>query len=136
VAFSTPFAKDPMSGDQPEEPKIFDSRVGFVRKLAQDTGVSEEQGRYLISMVGYDYPSIVREARILKKRQAMSIRGLKFLHQWLSNNIPETAKADVISVDELTHKLIADAKSVGIKRDEIDEEVDSLYQTILDAIVH
>ncbi len=33
-------------------------------------------------------------------------------------------------------KLIADAKSVGIKRDEIDEEVDSLYRTLLDAIVH
>ena len=42
----------------------------------------------------------------------------------------------VISVDELTHKLIADAKALGIKRGEIDEEVDSLYRTILDAIVH
>lgn len=30
----------------------------------------------------------------------------------------------------------ADAKAVGIKRDEIDGEVDSLYRTILDAIVH
>jgi hypothetical protein len=66
----------------------------------------------------------------------MSTRGTNFLHQWLSNNVPETAKADVISVDELTHKLIADAKALGIKRDEIDEEVDSLYRTILDAIVH
>jgi len=50
--------------------------------------------------------------------------------------VPETAKADVISVDELTHKLIADAKALGIKRGEIDEEVDSLYRTIVDAIVH
>ncbi|SDA40387.1 DUF768 domain-containing protein [Mesorhizobium qingshengii] len=66
----------------------------------------------------------------------MSTRGINFLHQWLANNVPETTKADVISVDELTHKLIADAKALGIKREEIDEEVDSLYQTILDAIVH
>ncbi|QND60623.1 DUF768 domain-containing protein [Mesorhizobium huakuii] len=66
----------------------------------------------------------------------MSARGINFLDQWIANNILETTKADVISVDELTHKLIADAKSVGIKRDEIDEEVDSLYRTILDAIVH
>ena len=66
----------------------------------------------------------------------MSTRGINFLDRWLANNVPETAKADVISVDELTHKLIADAKSLGIKRGEIDEEVDSLYRTILDAIVH
>jgi len=66
----------------------------------------------------------------------MSTRGINFLDRWLANNVPETAKADVISVDELTHKLIADAKALGIKGEEIDEEVDSLYRTILDAIVH
>ncbi|WP_044550038.1 DUF768 domain-containing protein [Mesorhizobium japonicum] len=66
----------------------------------------------------------------------MSTRGINFLEQWLANNVPETTKADVISVDELTNKLIADAKAIGVKRSEIDEEVDSLYRTILDAIVH
>ncbi|MCF6121617.1 DUF768 domain-containing protein [Mesorhizobium sp. M7A.F.Ca.CA.001.07.2.1] len=66
----------------------------------------------------------------------MSARGINFLHRWMTNNVPETTKADVIAVDELTHKLIADARSLGIKREEIDEEVDSLYRTILDAIVH
>jgi hypothetical protein len=66
----------------------------------------------------------------------MSTREINFLDHWLRNNAPKTTKVDVISVDELTHKLIADAKSVGIKREEIDEEVGSLYRTILDAIVH
>lgn len=66
----------------------------------------------------------------------MSARGINFLHKWISNNIPDTAKADMVSVDELTHKLVADAKAVGIKRNEIDEEVDSLYRTIVDAIAH
>lgn len=66
----------------------------------------------------------------------MSARGINFLDRWIANNVPETTKADVISVDELTHKLIADAKALGIKRGEIDEEVDSLYRTLLDAIVH
>jgi hypothetical protein len=66
----------------------------------------------------------------------MSTRGINFLDRWITNNVPETAKADVISIDELTHKLIADAKALGIKRGEIDEEVESLYRTILDAIVH
>ncbi|BAV48110.1 Protein of unknown function DUF768 [Mesorhizobium loti] len=55
----------------------------------------------------------------------MSTCGINFLDRWLANNVPETMKADVILVDELTHKLIADAKAIGIKRGEIDEEVES-----------
>jgi hypothetical protein len=66
----------------------------------------------------------------------MSTRGINFLDRWIANNVPEATKADVISIDELTHKLLADADAVGIMRIEIDEEVDSLYRTILDAIVH
>lgn len=66
----------------------------------------------------------------------MSARGRNFLDRWISNNVPETMKADVLLVDELTHKLISDAKALGIKRIEIDEEVDSLYRTILHAIEH
>lgn len=46
----------------------------------------------------------------------MSTRGINFLHRWLANNVPKSTKADVISVDELTHKLVADAKALGIKR--------------------
>ncbi|MBZ9810967.1 MULTISPECIES: DUF768 domain-containing protein [unclassified Mesorhizobium] len=66
----------------------------------------------------------------------MTTRGINFLDRWIANNIPETTKSGAISVHELTHQLFADAKSLGIKRDEIDEEVDSLYRTIFDAIVH
>ena len=65
----------------------------------------------------------------------MSSRGINFLDQWIANNVPETTKADVISVHELTRKLIADARCVGIRREEIYEEVQSLYRAILDAIV-
>ena len=56
----------------------------------------------------------------------MSARGITFLHKWIANSVPKTARPDVISINELTHKLFADAKSVGIRREEIDEEVDSL----------
>jgi hypothetical protein len=65
----------------------------------------------------------------------MSKRGGTFLRQWLGNNVPDTAQTDAALVDELTHKLIADAKSLGIRRAEIDEEVDDLHQTIHDAIL-
>ena len=66
----------------------------------------------------------------------MSTREINFLHYWIANNVPETTKADVISVDELIYELLTDAELAGIKRDEIYQEVDSLYRTILDAIVH
>jgi hypothetical protein len=49
-----------------DEQKSFDPRAEFVRKVARETGVSEAQVLYLISLVGYHHSSIVREARILK----------------------------------------------------------------------
>lgn len=66
----------------------------------------------------------------------MSTRGINFLHQWIRNNVPETAKSDAVSISEITHKVFSDAKALGIKREEIDEEVDSLYRTLFDWIVH
>ena len=66
----------------------------------------------------------------------MSTRGTDFLHKWMANNVPETASADIISVAELTQQLFADAKAAGISSVEIEEEVGSVYEMILDAIVH
>ncbi|TRC98334.1 DUF768 domain-containing protein [Mesorhizobium sp. WSM4303] len=66
----------------------------------------------------------------------MSPRGIDFLNGWIANNIPEKAKSDAVTVSEFTHKLFADAKAIGIKRGEIDEEVDSVYQTLVEAPVH
>ncbi|MBM2712718.1 DUF768 domain-containing protein [Mesorhizobium caraganae] len=66
----------------------------------------------------------------------MSTRGTNFLHEWLSGNVPETVGADIISVAELTQKLFADAKAFGINCVEIEEDSGSVYEAILDAIVH
>ncbi|MGX9147996.1 DUF768 domain-containing protein [Mesorhizobium sp. 128a] len=66
----------------------------------------------------------------------MSTRGINFLDKWISSKIPETAGADVISVGGLTAQLFADAKAAGISSVEIEKEVSSVYQSILDAIVH
>ena len=65
----------------------------------------------------------------------MSTRGTNFLHKWISNNIPDTAGADVISVAELTQKLFADARAIGIGSVELEEDIGSAYEAILDAIV-
>ncbi|TGQ95441.1 DUF768 domain-containing protein [Mesorhizobium sp. M8A.F.Ca.ET.208.01.1.1] len=66
----------------------------------------------------------------------MSTRGTDFLDQWIRNEVPETVGADVISVAELTRKLFADAKVLGISEKEIEEDTGSAYEAILDAIVH
>jgi len=66
----------------------------------------------------------------------MSTRGTDFLHKWISQNVPETTSFDIISVAELTQKLFADAKAIGISSVEIEEDCGSVYETILDAIVH
>jgi hypothetical protein len=66
----------------------------------------------------------------------MSARGAKFFQQWLSNNPPNTVGADAISASELTHKLFADARALGISSTEIEEDTGSIYEAILNAIVH
>ena len=58
----------------------------------------------------------------------MSTRGTDFLYKWISANVPETVGADIISVAELTQKLFADAKAIGIISVEIEEETGSLYE--------
>ena len=61
---------------------------------------------------------------------------MNFLDQWLSNNLSGIVSADVISVAEAIQKLFADAKAIGIISNEIEEETGSVYETVLDAIVH
>ncbi|WP_348524712.1 hypothetical protein [Mesorhizobium huakuii] len=56
--------------------------------------------------------------------------------QWAVANVPDTVGADVISVAELTQKLFADAKALGIGSVEIEEDIGSAYEAFLDAIVH
>ena len=66
----------------------------------------------------------------------MSTRGTDFLYKWISAYVPETVGADIISVAELTQKLFADARAIGVSSVEIEEETGSVYEAILDAIVH
>jgi hypothetical protein len=38
---------------------------GLVRRLAGESGITEEQARELIALLGYDWASLIREARLL-----------------------------------------------------------------------
>ncbi|TIN20225.1 MAG: DUF768 domain-containing protein [Mesorhizobium sp.] len=66
----------------------------------------------------------------------MSTRDTNFLHQWLANNQAGMISADVLSIAEFIQELFADAKSLGISSTELQEDAGSIYQAILDAIVH
>jgi hypothetical protein len=39
----------------------------FVRRLVEETGISKDQARELIEMIGTDWASLLREARFLKR---------------------------------------------------------------------
>ncbi|WP_214477397.1 DUF768 domain-containing protein [Mesorhizobium sp. dw_380] len=66
----------------------------------------------------------------------MSTRGTNFLHTRISNNVPERARSDVLSVAELTQKAFADAKAAGISSNELEEDTGSVYEAIFTSIVH
>ena len=66
----------------------------------------------------------------------MSTRGTDFLYKWIGANVPVTVGADIISVAELTQKLFEDAKAIGISCNEIEEDTGSVYEAILNAILH
>ena len=38
------------------------------RRLARETGISLDQAQFLVSILRYDWPSLVREARLIAKR--------------------------------------------------------------------
>lgn len=47
------------------------ARAALAQRVVRDTGISEEQARTLISDLGCDWSSLVREARIMRKSAAL-----------------------------------------------------------------
>lgn len=66
----------------------------------------------------------------------MSTHGANFLHKWIASNLDCVESADIISASELAQKLFADARAVGIGSNELEEDVGSVYQVVLEAIMH
>ncbi|TPK85171.1 DUF768 domain-containing protein [Mesorhizobium sp. B2-4-13] len=63
-------------------------------------------------------------------------RGARRVVDQLSNNGRHRPLGGGRSVAELTQKLFAYAKKVGISSTEIEEGAGSVYEAVLDAIVH
>ncbi|RUX28246.1 hypothetical protein EOA13_17780 [Mesorhizobium sp. M7A.F.Ca.US.011.01.1.1] len=53
-----------MHGEEPEHPGL---PLDAITALARDTGATEQQIREIISLLGFDRASILREARLLAK---------------------------------------------------------------------
>jgi hypothetical protein len=53
--------------DEPREPLSMGDFL--VRRLMEETGVTEQQARKLVADLGYQWSSLVREARILAKKR-------------------------------------------------------------------
>jgi hypothetical protein len=52
--------------DEPDNPRVREEQI--IQRLVRDTGVTAEQARELVSVFGHDWPSLVREARLMRKR--------------------------------------------------------------------
>jgi hypothetical protein len=52
--------------DEPKSPRVSDEQL--IQRLVRETGITAEQARELVSVFGHDWPSLVREARLIRKR--------------------------------------------------------------------
>ncbi|MER9654384.1 hypothetical protein NKJ26_12825 [Mesorhizobium sp. M0152] len=64
----------------------------------------------------------------------MSARGLKFLGSWVAEQLPIVARADPISASDLADQLMTAAERAGIGANEIDSEVESVFEVIFEAM--
>ncbi|QND59860.1 hypothetical protein [Mesorhizobium huakuii] len=53
-----------MSDEQRKQPTAADE---LIRRLVKETGITEAQARELVLFLGYNWSSLVREARMLKE---------------------------------------------------------------------
>jgi hypothetical protein len=53
-----------------QNPSVFE---GLVKRLMAETGISEGQARELVLMLGAEWASLVREARMLRRLGASNI---------------------------------------------------------------
>jgi hypothetical protein len=59
-----PYAWDGASMTEKQNPTVFE---GLIKRLMAETGISEAQARELVQMLGAEWASLVREARMLRR---------------------------------------------------------------------
>jgi hypothetical protein len=70
-AVSVAFTADRKGGTSvPKQPDKADdlSRAGTIQRLVKETGITEAEASNLLTLLGSDWSSLVREARLLKPK--------------------------------------------------------------------
>jgi nucleoid DNA-binding protein len=66
----------------------------------------------------------------------MSTRGINFFDRWMADHLPNAMTDDPIAVSDLADEMLKAAEREGIKAGEINEEVDSVFEVIFEAMHH
>ncbi|CDX40615.1 conserved hypothetical protein [Mesorhizobium sp. SOD10] len=66
----------------------------------------------------------------------MSRRGLDFFDRWMAEHLPNVLTDDPVAVSDLADEMVKAAGREGIPASEIDEEVDSVFEVIFEALQH
>ncbi|CDX17092.1 conserved hypothetical protein [Mesorhizobium plurifarium] len=66
----------------------------------------------------------------------MSRRGLDFFDRWMAEHLPNVLTDDPLAVSDLADEMMKAARREGIPASEIDEEVDSVFEVIFEALQH
>lgn len=66
----------------------------------------------------------------------MSRRGIDFFDKWMAEHLPNVLTDDPVAVSDLADEMMKAAGREGIAASEIDEEVDSVFEVIFEALRH
>ncbi len=66
----------------------------------------------------------------------MSTRGGNFFDKWIAEHLPNAMTDDPVAVSDLVDEMMKAAGQEGIPASEIDEEVDSAFEVIFEAMLH
>ncbi|MEI9416464.1 DUF768 domain-containing protein [Mesorhizobium sp. Cs1321R2N1] len=66
----------------------------------------------------------------------MSTRGINFLDLWMAEHLPNAITDDSVAVSDLADRMMIAADREGIAEDKINEEVDSIFEVIFEAMQH
>lgn len=66
----------------------------------------------------------------------MSRRGLDFFDKWMAEHLPNLLTDDPVAVADVADEMMKAAGREGIAASEIDEEVDSVFEVIFEALQH
>ncbi|MER8515535.1 hypothetical protein NKH47_21615 [Mesorhizobium sp. M1060] len=64
----------------------------------------------------------------------VSTRGLRFLDKWVAEQLPIVARGDPIAASDLADQLMTAAEKAGIPVEEINGEVESVFEVILEVM--